>query len=93
MYWDLNSKSYVEIPGQHGLVNLDIAKSSNVVWENPACTITDLGDGILNLDWSTKMNTIGGDVLSGINKILRNSILEEQRMNCCTIRRSLIRLN
>ena len=30
--------------------------------------LEDLGDGILNLEFQSKMNTIGGDVLAGLNK-------------------------
>jgi 3-hydroxyacyl-CoA dehydrogenase len=32
--------------------------------------ITDLGDGIINLEFLSKMNTIGGDVLQAINKAI-----------------------
>jgi 3-hydroxyacyl-CoA dehydrogenase len=30
----------------------------------------DLGDGIINLEFLSKMNTIGGDVLQAINKAI-----------------------
>ena len=32
--------------------------------------IEDLGDGILNCEFRSKMNTIGGDVLAGLNKAI-----------------------
>lgn len=38
-----------------------------LVWKNDSCRLYDLGDEILGLQWFTKMGSIGGDVLSGIN--------------------------
>jgi len=37
------------------------------VWKNSACRLYHLDDDVLGLEWSTKMNSIGGEVLSGIN--------------------------
>ncbi len=69
-FWDQQSKSYQDIPGQEGTVSLMIAKHKNVLWKNAGTTITDLGDGILNVEFHTKMNTIGGEVLAGLNKAI-----------------------
>lgn len=69
-YYDLSTKSYVEVPGQRDKLDLDILRESNVVWSNSGTTIVDLGDGILNLEFHTKMNTIGGEVIQGINKAI-----------------------
>ena len=38
------------------------------VWSNSGTTIQDLGDGILNIAFHTKMNTIGAEVIEGLNK-------------------------
>ena len=69
-YWNQDSKLYLDIPGQEGTVNLMVAKHQNVLWKNSGTTITDIGDGILNVEFHTKMNTIGGDVLQGLNKAI-----------------------
>ncbi|WP_182995370.1 3-hydroxyacyl-CoA dehydrogenase/enoyl-CoA hydratase family protein [Pelobium manganitolerans] len=69
-YYDIASKSYKAIPGQDAFIILDNIRASKTVWKNAGTTITDLGDGILNLEFHTKMNTIGGEVLSGINKAI-----------------------
>jgi 3-hydroxyacyl-CoA dehydrogenase len=37
-----------------------------LVWKNGSCKLYDLGDDVLGLQWFTKMGSIGGDVLSGI---------------------------
>jgi 3-hydroxyacyl-CoA dehydrogenase len=69
-FWDQKTASYIDIPGQDGMVSLMIAKHQNVLWKNSGTTITDLGDGILNVEFHTKMNTIGGDVLQGLSKAI-----------------------
>ena len=43
-------------------------RSQNIVWKNSACTTYDLGDDILGLQWNTKMNSMGGEVLEGIQQ-------------------------
>ena len=68
MFFDMASKSYKVIPGTEDLVDLNALREDNKVWGNSDCTIVHLGDGILNLEFHTKMNTIGGGVLQGIQK-------------------------
>ncbi|MEO8795936.1 MAG: 3-hydroxyacyl-CoA dehydrogenase NAD-binding domain-containing protein, partial [Daejeonella sp.] len=69
-YYDIPSKSYKAIPGTDDLIILDNIRANKTVWKNSGTTITDLGDGILNLEFHTKMNTIGGEVIQGINKAI-----------------------
>lgn len=69
-FYDLASQSYQLIPGQGDLLSLSLLRQSNVIWQNSGTTISDLGDGIINLEFHTKMNTIGGEVIAGINKAL-----------------------
>ncbi|WP_421763770.1 3-hydroxyacyl-CoA dehydrogenase/enoyl-CoA hydratase family protein [Ekhidna sp.] len=66
-YYDIPSKSYKVIPGTEGLIFLDAFKENNVVWEKPGATIYDIGDGVLNLEFHTKMNSVDADVIEGIN--------------------------
>ncbi len=66
-YYDIPSKSYKVIPGTEGLIFLDGYKENNIVWEKPGATIYDIGDGVLNLEFHTKMNSIDSDVLEGVN--------------------------
>ncbi|WP_186280247.1 3-hydroxyacyl-CoA dehydrogenase/enoyl-CoA hydratase family protein [Fluviicola chungangensis] len=68
LYYNQQSKSYEIIPGTENLVSLQALRASNKVWGNSDTTLVDLGDGILNLEFHTKMNTIGGGVIEGINK-------------------------
>ena len=69
-FYDIPSKSYKAIPGQEGRLSLEVLRESNVLWENTGVSIFDLGDGVLNIEFHTKMNTVGQDVLVGLNKAL-----------------------
>ncbi len=66
-YYDKESGEYQVKPGQENTISLDVIRDQNTIWKNASTTLTDLGDGILNLEFHTKMNTIGGDVLAGVN--------------------------
>lgn len=69
-YYDIPSKSYKNITGTQGLIILDNLRKNKVVWGNSGSTIFDLGDGVLGLEFHTKMNTLGGEVVEGINKAI-----------------------
>jgi 3-hydroxyacyl-CoA dehydrogenase len=66
--YDITKKTQEKIPGQDAFIILNNIRKSNEVWKNSGVVIEDLGDGILNVEFQSKMNTIGGDVLSGLNK-------------------------
>jgi 3-hydroxyacyl-CoA dehydrogenase len=69
-YYDINAGEYKVIPGTEELISLANLRETNTVWKNQDVHIIDLGDGILNVEFHTKMNTIGGGVLQGINKAI-----------------------
>ncbi|HEU4497537.1 MAG TPA: 3-hydroxyacyl-CoA dehydrogenase NAD-binding domain-containing protein, partial [Flavobacterium sp.] len=69
-FYDIASKSQKKVPGQDAFIILNNIRESRKVWSNSGAIIEDLGDGILNLEFRSKMNTIGGDVLAGINKAI-----------------------
>ena len=65
-YYDIPSKSYKTIPGTEGLVILENIKETNKVWGNAGASLFDIGDGVLCLEFHTKMNAIGQEVIEGI---------------------------
>ena len=69
-YYDIPSKSYKALPGTDEFIILDNLRENKTLWKNSGVSIIYLGDGILNVEFHTKMNTIGGDVISGINKAI-----------------------
>ena len=69
-YYDVNSKSYKAIPGREAFIILENIVEQKPVWKNSNCRIDDIGDGVLNVSWNTKMGAIGGEVLEVINKAI-----------------------
>ncbi|NNJ81138.1 MAG: 3-hydroxyacyl-CoA dehydrogenase [Flavobacteriaceae bacterium] len=69
-FYDIPKKSHEKVPGQDAFIILDNIRESNEVYKNSGVVIEDLGDGILNVEFQSKMNSIGGDVLAGVNKAI-----------------------
>jgi len=74
-YFDLASQSYKVIPGAASFILLEHL-DEKVVWQNSACKLYDIGDDVVALRWNTKMNSIGGEVLEGLQKSI--GIAEEK---------------
>lgn len=69
-FYDIQKKTQLKVPGQDAFIILDNIRESKNVWSNKEAHIQDLGDGIINLEFNSKMNTIGEGVLAGINKAI-----------------------
>lgn len=67
-YYDIPSQSYVEIPGMDDFIILDTLKAADKkVWGNAGASIYDMGDDVIGLEFHTKMNSMGAEVIEGIN--------------------------
>ena len=69
-YYDVTKKEQVKKPGQDSFIILDNIRKTKEVFKNSGVVIEDLGNGILNCEFQSKMNTIGADVLAGLNKAI-----------------------
>jgi 3-hydroxyacyl-CoA dehydrogenase len=69
-YYDIQKKDYLAVPGLDDFIMLSHIPKEKVIWSNAGTTIKDLGDGILNIEFHTKMNSIGSEVLMGLNKAI-----------------------
>ncbi|HEU0112179.1 MAG TPA: 3-hydroxyacyl-CoA dehydrogenase NAD-binding domain-containing protein [Flavisolibacter sp.] len=67
--YDPSSQSYKSIPGSNEFIILSNYQDK-IVWKNSSTKVFDIGDDVLGVQWNTKMNSIGGDVLAGINKAI-----------------------
>ena len=67
-YYNNEGKGFSKIPGTDDFIILANLHATNTIWKNSGSTITDIGDGIINIEFHTKMNTIGGEILQGLNK-------------------------
>jgi 3-hydroxyacyl-CoA dehydrogenase len=75
-YYDQRSKSYQALPGGEAFIVLDSYRGNKPVYSNAECTLHDIGDGVLCLEFHSKMNAIGEGILRGINDSIQ--IAEEQ---------------
>ncbi len=69
-FYDIPQKKHIKIPGQEAFIILDNIRNASEVFKNSGVVVEDLGDGILNVEFQSKMNSIGGDVLAGLNKAI-----------------------
>jgi 3-hydroxyacyl-CoA dehydrogenase len=65
--YDVASKSYKAMPGGDAFIVMKNFENETV-WKNSACRTYHLGNDVLGLEWYTKMGSIGGEVLEGIQK-------------------------
>ncbi len=69
MYYDIPTKKYQAIPGMDTFTILENL-SGGLVWKNAGAAIYDIGDGILNLEFRSKMNTFGTEVSEGLTRAI-----------------------
>ncbi len=69
-YYDVASNDYKIIPGSESFLILSDFKEKTI-WKNSACNLVDIGDGVAGFGWNTKMNSIGAEVLQGLNKAVQ----------------------
>jgi len=69
-FYSITNKKVEKVPGQDAFIILNNIRESKKIWNNSDSIITDLGDGIINLEFTSKMNSIGAGVLQGINKAI-----------------------
>ncbi|MFM2439119.1 MAG: hypothetical protein RLZ16_116 [Bacteroidota bacterium] len=69
-YYDVTSSDYKVIPGSESFLILSDFKEKTI-WKNSACNLVDIGDGVAGFGWNTKMNSIGAEVLQGLNKAIQ----------------------
>ena len=67
LYYDVAAKTYEPLPGGEAFLVMKNFEGQTV-WKNSACHLYHLGDEVLGLEWNTKMGTIGGEVLEGIQR-------------------------
>jgi len=67
--YDIADKTYKAIPGSEDFLVMKNFENQTL-WKNSAARVYHLGNDVLGLEWNTKMNTIGSEVLEGINQAI-----------------------
>ena len=72
VYFDLRSAKYAPVEVPQGVWSVEVAKKSNgVVKKNSGASLIDLGDGVACIEFHSKMNSLGGDIVSLISQTLK----------------------
>ncbi len=73
-YYSIPDGKYREVPQKPGHISLSILKRNNRILEqNSGASVIDLGDGVFCLEFHTKMNAIGGEILSMVHKAVKRT--------------------
>ena len=66
-YYDIAAKGYKPVPGGEAFLVMKNFEGQTL-WKNSAARLYHLGEDVLGLEWNTKMGTIGGEVLEGLQR-------------------------
>lgn len=69
-FYDIPSQDMKAVPASDRMIVLSQLPEASIVWKSKTVTLRHIGDGILSCSWSTKMNTIGSDVIQGLHKAM-----------------------
>jgi 3-hydroxyacyl-CoA dehydrogenase len=71
-YFDFANASYKPLLVSSGVWSAEVAKKSNgVVKKNSGASLVDLGDGVGCIEFHSKMNSLGADIISLISQTLK----------------------
>jgi 3-hydroxyacyl-CoA dehydrogenase len=71
-YFDLRTGGYRDLEVPEGVWSVQVAKKSNgVAKKNAGCSLVDLGDGVGCLEFHSKANALGGDIVQLVTQTLK----------------------
>jgi 3-hydroxyacyl-CoA dehydrogenase len=71
-YWDLSTSEWKRVEVPLGVWSVEVAKKSNgVVKKNAGASLVDLGNGVACIEFHSKMNSMGADIVSLISQSLK----------------------
>jgi 3-hydroxyacyl-CoA dehydrogenase len=72
VYWDLGTGNWQPVQVPSGVWSVTVAKKSNgVVKKNSGASLVDLGDGVACIEFHSKMNSLGADIINLILQTLK----------------------
>src|SRR6266849_3061725 len=72
VYFDLRTATYEPVKASTGVWSVEVVKKSNgVVKKNSGASLVDLGDGVGCIEFHSKMNTLGGDIVQFVSQALK----------------------
>jgi 3-hydroxyacyl-CoA dehydrogenase len=77
--FDLRTGEYKPVQAAEGVWSVAVAKKSNgVVKKNAGASLIDLGDGVGCIEFHTKMNALGGDIVQMVTQSLKTGGVGDQ---------------
>jgi 3-hydroxyacyl-CoA dehydrogenase len=71
-YWELGTEDWEAVQVPAGVWSVSVAKKSNgVVKKNSGASLVDLGDGVGCIEFHSKMNSLGADIITLILQTLK----------------------
>jgi 3-hydroxyacyl-CoA dehydrogenase len=70
LFYSIESKSYQPVPGGEAFIVLDNYRDQTPVHTTSETVLHDIGDGVLCLEFTSKMNAIGEGILRGVNEAI-----------------------
>jgi len=71
-YWELRTSNWEPVQVPQGVWSVAVAKKSNgVVRKNSGASLVDLGDGVGCIEFHSKMNSLGADIITLILQTLK----------------------
>ena len=70
-YFDLKSKSYKPVPSADNYILLDSFRENKSLIKNSECTVHDIGDGVMCVEFTSKSNSIGEGIGRGIDQAIK----------------------
>ncbi|HYL92394.1 MAG TPA: 3-hydroxyacyl-CoA dehydrogenase NAD-binding domain-containing protein [Alphaproteobacteria bacterium] len=78
-YFDLRTGKYKPVDVPEGVWSVQVAKKSNgVVKKNAGASLIDLGDGVGCIEFHSKMNALGGDIVQMVTQSLKTGGIGDQ---------------
>jgi len=72
-YYDIESGTYKVVPGSESIIILDTIRDKAPVLKNSECTVHDIGDGVMCLEFTSKSNAIGEGIGQGIVEAIQKA--------------------
>ena len=70
-YFNIQTKKFEVLPGKEAFIILDSYRAQTPIIKNSECTVHDIGDGVLCLEFTSKSNSIGEGIGRGIDEAIR----------------------
>ena len=70
-YFNIESKKFEAVPGSETFIVLDSYRENAPVIKNSECTVHDIGDEVLCLEFTSKSNAIGEGIGKAMDEVIR----------------------